>query len=139
MPRPRWRSAGFTTQEPWIPILIVIILAMIAFVTLRGIGRESRMRIAVLHSLAMIADAQETYHRAHRVYAGSVGPNDAPGAITVVPDSGALLTITHADSNGWAAEGTHPVLSRGSRKCYIFGGTAPHDPRLRQPAEPVCW
>jgi hypothetical protein len=128
-----------SAREPWFPLLIVIVLALFAFVTLRRIGRESRLRIAVLHSLAMVADAEEAYHVSHHTYAGTLGGAGVSGAISVLPDSGAMITIVHADSTGWTAEGAHPALGHGTRRCHIYGGNAPHDPRLRTPGEPDCW
>ena len=116
-------------QQPWFALAIVVVLAAGAFVLLRRIGRDSRLRIAVMHSLAMIADGQTFYHRRHGIYATT---------LDVIPDSGTTVTITHADSSGWTAEAMHPAILRINH-CYIYGGTIAHDPRLREPNEPVCW
>ena len=126
----RTRERGFTTQEPWIPLVIVIVLAMVAFVTLKRIGRESRLRVAVQHTLFTLSVSEREHHARRGTYSDT---------ITVLPDSNAIITITHADSAGWLAEGSHPFLGRGTKKCYIYGGRVAHDPRIARPDEPVCW
>ena len=124
------RERGFTTQEPWIPLVIVIVLAMVAFVTLKRIGRESRLRVAVQHTLFTLSVSEREYHARHHTYSDT---------LTVLPDSNVIITITHADSAGWTAEGMHPFLGRGTKKCYIYGGRVAHDQRIARPDEPVCW
>src|SRR3954464_12734745 len=99
---PRLGARGFTTQEPWIPLIIVAILAMIAFVTLRRIGRESRIRIAVMHSLFMLAEAERGHHLSYHTY---------DPTLTITADSNAVVTVIRADSTGFVASATHPVIS----------------------------
>jgi len=131
---------GFSMREPWIPVVIVVILSAIAMVTLRRIGSESKVRIAVMHSLAILADSQDSYRRRHGTWATHLAPPAGEGSISLVTDQGSVVTLVHADSLGWYATATHPRLQGRQRTCYIFvGDNTPHDPRLTHPREPLCW
>ena len=126
-------------REPWVALVIVIVLALIALVVLRRVGRDSRARFAVERNLAMLADSQTVHRRRYGSYAARGGNLSDPTTVRILADSGAVLTITHADSIGWSASGTHPALHGRNSTCYIYGGNVSHDPRLVKPAEPRCW
>lgn len=130
---------GFTTQEPWIPLVIVVLLAVIAFGTLKHLGRVSRVRFGVERDLAMLADAQTAHHHRYGSYASRIGSLADSGTVGMVADSGAVVTVTHGDSAGWSASGTHPALHGRNSTCYIYAGNVAHDPRLVTPDEPRCW
>lgn len=131
---------GFAISDPWVTVVIVAVLAVVAMVVLRRVGSESRHRVRVQRNLAVLADSQDAFKRRNAVFAPAFGSVSGPGVVAFVPDSGALVTITHADSLGWAATATHPALKGRQSTCYIYGGgTAPHDPKLRRPNEPRCW
>jgi len=111
--------------------MLVILLAVAAFVLLRRAGRDSRLRTGVMHSLAMLSEQQDAHRQQFGNFAVRIAPEPGPDAVTLTSDSNAVVTITHADSLGWAAMATNPGLIRPPRTCYIWGGgTAPHDPRL---------
>lgn len=129
---------GFSLQEPWVAVVIVVVLALAALVSLRRMGVESRVRIVVQRNLAMLADSQKEHHRRFGTWATRLGPAFDSASVRMIPDSGALITITRADSLGWTASGTHPRLSGRRSTCYIFGGGGDHDPRLKEPGKPLC-
>jgi hypothetical protein len=124
---------------PWVAVVVVCVLAAIALVTLRALAVTSRKRLDVQRNLAFLADSQAEHHRRFGTYAPALG--DAFDSLTVRlrPDSGTIIRVTSADSNGWTATGTHPVLHGRNSNCYIFGGAITHDPRLLHAGEPRCW
>jgi type II secretory pathway pseudopilin PulG len=129
---------GLSLTDPLVTVVIVVLLALAAMFLLRRMGNRSQLRLIVQRNLAALADSQTTHRNRYRTYASRIGPAWDSITARLVPDSGAIISITHADSTGWAAAGTHPGL--GSRDaCFIYGGDAAHDPRLTQAKEPRCY
>ncbi len=123
-------------MSPRSSLLIVIGLAAVLLVSLREIGRRARQRFEVERNLASLASAQGEHHRRWHVYASKLGDRGDSATIMMFPDSGVIVTIDQADSSGWSAVGTHPRLGK---VCRIYGGTAPHDPRITKPGDPACF
>jgi len=139
--RPARRArAGFTTSEPWIPLLMVVILAAVAFVSFRRTAHAARQRAILEHGLDLVAQGQREYLRFNHVYAGRFGPRMADGVARAEPDTVLAITIVHADSTGWAAVGTIPTLTGRRSHCGIFGGTGPPpNPEVTRPDTVDCW
>ena len=119
-------------------LLAVIILAVAALVVLRRMSYQSRLRIAVMHSLSVLADSQSAHRRRYGRWASAIGPRPGPDTITIALDSGAAVGILRADSTGWEGVGSHPLIQGGARLCMIFGGL-PRDSRLTRENEPRCF
>lgn len=130
---------GFSLSDPWVAIVIVVVLAVGAFVMLRRMGVESKLRIIVQRNLAVLADSQQAHRRRFGRWAERLGPVNDSAAVRMIPDSGAVIVITRADSLGWTATGTHPRLNGRRSRCYIYGGGGPHEERLTKPNEPNCF
>ena len=125
-------------SDPWVALMTVIVLAVVAFVVLRRLGGETRLRTATMHSLAILADSQNAHHRRYGTWAAHIGRRPGRDTIALVADSGAVIGIARADSLGWEGIGTHPGVTSGARTCFIFGGM-PGDTRLTRPDEPKCF
>ena len=130
---------GFSLQDPWLAVVAVVVLAAAAFVLLRALGVESRVRISVQRNLAVLADSQAAHKRRFGTWARRLGGEMDSASVRMIPDSGAIITITNADSAGWTASATHPALHGRRSTCYVFGGGAAHDPKLVKAGEPRCW
>ncbi|MFO7892293.1 MAG: prepilin-type N-terminal cleavage/methylation domain-containing protein [Longimicrobiales bacterium] len=116
MNRIRHDRRGFTLVELLVTMLLVGLLAAIAWLRVEGINEEA-YRASVKADLRSVSVAQELYYQTHMVY----GQTDQLEAY--VPTEGVTVVMTHADARGYAATATHAGLS--GETCGYFTGTVP--------------
>lgn len=123
---------GVTLIELAVVIVIIGVLAAIAIPRFWRV-RERAYLSAIESDMRSFATQQELYHDRHQEYAGSV-----PLLHDFKPSSGVTISITAAETEGWAATGTHSGLA--SRQCGLYYGTATaaSAPPAAQPGVIAC-
>lgn len=111
------RRSGFTLIELLIVMVLVAILATIGVT--RFWAAKDRSLLSTLQSdIRNMATEQEHYFDRNLIYASAVSD-----LVDFHPSPGVTLTVTHAQSDGWAVNATH--VSLVGRSCGYFSGNAP--------------
>lgn len=107
---------GFTLIELLVAMLLVGLLAAIAWLRVAGVNEEA-YRSALKADLHSVALAQELYFQTHMTY-GALEQLEV-----YTPTEGVLVEITHASSDGFGATAVHAGL--GGVTCGFFNGSVP--------------
>lgn len=121
------RREGFTLIELLIVIVIIGILAMIA-VSLFWNVKDRGIQASMQSDLKNAAAQQELYYASHNRYAPT-----ATYLANYTTSSGVVLTMSYAESDGWAGIATH--ISLPGAQCGLAVNNA--DPALAPPATTV--
>lgn len=112
--RGRSPRSGFTLLE--LVIVVVIIALLAAFAIPRLQSSRGRAFTASLHSdLRNLASAEEAHYYQHGYYTQDLSRLD------VATSSGVTMSVSVADSMGWAATAVHPSADRST--CAVFFGS----------------
>lgn len=110
------RRDGFTLIELLIVIVIIGLLAVVAMPFLWK-TKDRAVLASMTQDLKVLATHQEIYFSRNLIYA-----ND-PALITdFQPTTGVTVTMTYAQTDGWAATATSAGLV--GRQCGVFTGNA---------------
>ena len=113
--RPPRPASGFTLIELLIAVVIVGILASIAFPQLQN--TRGKAAAATMNSdLHNLVTAEESYFYDTGSYTADLT------ALKVVASPSVSLAVTAASISGWSATATHPQADPSS--CAVFYGTA---------------
>lgn len=82
---------------------------------------EERIYTLLRHQLRALLEAQDFVRAERGGFARGFGVG--PDAVAFVPPAGVTVTMTWADSGGWAAAATHAALP--GRTCVIWAGQVP--------------
>lgn len=125
------RRGGFTLIELLIVIIIVGLLAVLAQPFLWK-TKDRALLSAMAQDLRVLATQQELYFSKNLQYA-----NDPVLVGDFQPSTGIVITITYAQTDGWAATAQHSGVPG---TCGIFTGNAqPSDaPPATQPGVATC-
>jgi prepilin-type N-terminal cleavage/methylation domain-containing protein len=108
------RNRGFTIIEMLAVMVVIGLLAMIAFARLQT--TKDKATIASMSSdLHAIAEEQEAYYFQHRAYSpwiDSLNPRLSPGN---------TITIVEATTSGWSGQVSNPKVTQ---LCYVVIGSA---------------
>lgn len=110
----RRRRGGFTIIEILAVLIIIGLLATIAFVRLKS-SKDKAIVASMTSDLHAVAQEQEAYYFQNRSYSptiDSLNSTPSPGNVPVVVSGGA---------SGWSGRIGNPKVAR---QCYIFVGTA---------------
>jgi len=111
------RRAGFTLME------LLIVLVIISILVTMGVNRfwkvkDQSLVSAMAHDLRNVATAQEEYFADNYTYAAAT-----TDLVNLHMSQGVVVTVTHVQQDGWAANATH--VSLAARQCGMFTGNAP--------------
>ena len=112
--RPHTRPSGFTLIELLIAVVIVGILASIAFPQFQS-TKGKAAGAAMKSDLRNLATAQESYFYDTGSYSSDLT------ALKVVVSPSVSLAVSAAGISGWSATATHPQADPSS--CAVFYGT----------------
>jgi prepilin-type N-terminal cleavage/methylation domain-containing protein len=110
------RRNGFTLIELLIVLVLIGVLATIALLFLWH-ARERAYVAAMQQDLKTVATQQELYFSRTLTYA--TNPTDLVG---YGPSHGVSISVTYAQTDGWAAVATHASLA--ASQCGVFTGNA---------------
>jgi prepilin-type N-terminal cleavage/methylation domain-containing protein len=110
------RRDGFTLIELMIVLVLIGLLATFAQ-TFLWRAKDRALMTSVKHDLKVLATQQESYFGSNLRYA--TVPTDIN---EFFPSQGVTVTITYAQTDGWAATATH--ISLLGRQCGLFTGNA---------------
>ena len=110
------RRDGFTLIELLITLVVLGLLATIAWLRMSGLTEET-YRTSIQTDLHSVALAQELYYQTNLAY-GDVEQLEA-----YVPTDGVIVTVTHASNTGFAATAVHSGLSGVT--CGYYRGSVP--------------
>ena len=129
--RPR---LGFTRQEPWIALVIVVILAAVAVPALRATRRDASRRAALRAFVTRVAARQLPRDTLPTGFAGAF-PAD------LVPAPGVHVKRWLADSASWTVVVTDDSIARGAKSCGAFHGPVarPIPPDATRADSVACW
>lgn len=111
--RPR-SSRGFTLIELMVVMVVILILAGLAFVRVQS-QKEKAVVAGMTSDMRAVAEEQEAYYFQNRVYT-----NDQV-ALNWRPSPGDTLVIEEASASGWSGRIYNP---KSSKQCYIVVGSA---------------
>jgi prepilin-type N-terminal cleavage/methylation domain-containing protein len=115
MPRvlPR-ATAGFTFIEMLVVVVVIGILASIAYVRLQS-QKDKAVIAAMTSDLRALAEEQEAHYFQNRVYSSDLT------ALNSVPSPGDTIVVVEASAAGWSGRVYNP---RVAKQCYIVVGQA---------------
>ena len=110
-------------------VIVGTVLVTIFVPTMCGCSSEIAYVDAMKGDLRNLETAEESY------FADSVSYETSTTAINFEPSSGVTITITSADSTGWAATASHNLTDK---TCGIFVGSATAPIAGQREGEPTC-
>ena len=110
------QTRGFTLIELLIVVVIIGILAAIAFPKFTSVRERSYVATVIL-DLKTFASQQEVYYGDNFTYA-----NDVAAILEMSLSDRIILQVNEADPLGWAAVAWHDAVP--ARQCGIFYGRA---------------
>lgn len=134
-------TRGFTSQEPYLPIAILLILVAIAIPGFSRARRELRLRQAMRADLEAVVGAQSRYFARHHGYAARLTAAPTESSLTLPLRASNRVSIGRADSTGWAATVSNDSVTRGERHCGVYVGSDRYAPdrHVRRAANVSCW
>lgn len=135
------RIAGFTLVEIMIAVVIVAVLAAIAYPVYTSYVRSSR-RTAAINALQRAATAEEKYYATYNVYASSLASLDyTSNAVKVPSDTEYWYKLSASlDSDGGYVLKAEPVNSQQDDSCGTFQLTSTGSKTVTgSKTESQCW
>jgi prepilin-type N-terminal cleavage/methylation domain-containing protein len=111
---PAGRRRGFTLIEILIVLLVMSILAGLAYARLQS-SRDKAVVAGMTSDLHAIAEEQEAYYFQNRVYSPTID------SLNANPSPGNVIVIVEGTASGWSGSVSNPNVAK---QCYIFVSTA---------------
>lgn len=107
-------TAGFTFIEMLVVVVVIGILATMAYVRLQS-QKDKAVVAGMISDLRAIAEEQEAHYFQNRVYSTDLV------ALNAVPSAGDTIVVVEATAAGWSGRVYNP---RVTKQCYIMVGQA---------------
>jgi len=138
---------GFTLIELLIVVVIIGILATIAIPKFAN-TKDKAIVASMKSDLRNLVTAQEGFYFDNNDYAGSstsgqqVNATGGAGAVSFLPSSGNVLTLTYISSTGYKATITNPIIATTTpNTCGVFLGPIANSPNpaVTMEGSTACW
>ncbi|MBI2796157.1 MAG: hypothetical protein HYX65_05555 [Gemmatimonadetes bacterium] len=125
---------GFTTQQPWIALVIVAILVAVAIPVWRTARRDAARRAGLRALVNRVIARQSPKDTLPTGYASAF-------PVELIPHSGQRVSRWVSDSAGWSAIVKNDSVTRGETTCGAFHGplARPLHAGAVRPDTVYCW